>query len=144
MASINVKTPHSGNVTYEGGKVVCRTPKQELFLLSASFLNEPKFYETAGEQASRIDELAEKVAADGEWILNLVKWLRGDGGLRTSAQVVAAACVHARLTVLTARLSPPRFDAPTRALPYSRSISTDTAETSRSPSSEAWRTHSTA
>lgn len=97
MASINVKTPHSGNVTHEGGKAVCRTPKQELFLLSASFLNEPKFYETAGEQASRIDELAEKVAADGEWILNLVKWLRGDGGLRTSAQVVAAACVHARL-----------------------------------------------
>ncbi len=97
MASINVKTPHSGNITHEGGKAFRRPPKQELFLLAASFLNEPKFYETSNEQTHRIDELAEAVASDGEWILNLVEWLRGDGGLRTSAQVVAAACVHARL-----------------------------------------------
>lgn len=97
MASINVKTPHSGSVTYEGGNAFRRSPKQELFLLAASFLNEPKFYESANEQVSRIDELAEAVANDGKWILDLVTWLRGDGGLRTSAQVVAAACVHARL-----------------------------------------------
>lgn len=97
MASINVNTTNSGSVTYEGGKAYRRSPKQELFLLAASFLNEPKFYETSNEQKSRIDELAEAVANDGKWILNLVEWLRGDGGLRTSAQVVAAACVHARL-----------------------------------------------
>lgn len=94
MASINRKpTTH----TYEGGKAVQRTPQQELFVLCASFLNEDNFYETASDTRKRLEELAVKVCDDTDWCLNLITWLRGDGGLRTASQLTAIALVHARL-----------------------------------------------
>jgi len=94
MASINRKP----NVrTHEGGRATRRTPKQELFVLCAGFLNEDSFYETSGRTRIRLGQLATQVCDDAEWCLNLVTWLRGDGGLRTAAQLAAIAIVHARL-----------------------------------------------
>lgn len=94
MASINRKPIVH---THEGGKAVLRTPQQELFVLCVSFLNEDSFYETASETRLRLEELANRTCSDTDWCLNLIKWLRGDGGLRTVAQIAAVALVHARL-----------------------------------------------
>ena len=94
MASINRKPK---TITYEGGKAVRRTPKEELFLLCASFLNEDSFYETASDTRHRLDALADKVCEDTDWCLHLIEWLRGDGGLRTVAQLTAVSIVHASL-----------------------------------------------
>lgn len=94
MASINRKPIVH---THEGGKAVLRTPQQELFVLCVSFLNEDSFYETASETRLRLEELAAHTCSDTDWCLNLIKWLRGDGGLRTVAQIAAVALVHARL-----------------------------------------------
>lgn len=94
MAGINRKP---GVRTHEGGRATRRTPKQELFVLCAGFLNEDTFYETSGQTEQRLGQLATQVCEDTEWCLNLVTWLRGDGGLRTAAQLAAIAIVHARL-----------------------------------------------
>lgn len=96
MASINRK-PVTHTRTHEQGKAVQRTPKQEMFLLCVSFLNEDSFYESADNTRTRLNELAVKTCTDYEWCLNLVTWLRGEAGLRTSAQITAATIVHARL-----------------------------------------------
>ncbi|MFQ7493992.1 MAG: hypothetical protein ACLRL4_10420 [Bifidobacterium bifidum] len=81
MAGINRKP---GVRTHEGGRATRRTPKQELFVLCAGFLNEDTFYETSGQTEQRLGQLATQVCEDTEWCLNLVTWLRGDGGLRTA------------------------------------------------------------
>lgn len=96
MANIN-KTPNRRTRTHESGTAARRTPQQELFVLAASFLNEPTFYEAPTKSCKRLAELCDKVCADTQWCLNLVTWLRGDGGLRTSAQLTAVCIVHARL-----------------------------------------------
>lgn len=95
MASINRKPT---TTTYEGGRAIRRTPKEELFLLCSSFLNEDSFYETASDTRLRLDNLASKVCEDIDWCQQLIEWLRGDGGLRTVAQLVAVSIVHARIS----------------------------------------------
>lgn len=63
MAGINRKP---GVRTHEGGRATRRTPKQELFVLCAGFLNEDTFYETSGQTEQRLGQLATQVCEDTE------------------------------------------------------------------------------
>lgn len=83
-----VKTVKSKTTLKEGGEGWLRTAKGELFILAATLLNDDTYYEGKEDRVIRVRELVER-ANDPEWTYELVKWLRGDGGLRTAAQMVA-------------------------------------------------------
>lgn len=83
-----VKTVKSKTTLEEGGEGWLRTAKGELFILAATLLNDDTYYESKEDRVIRVRELVERVN-DPEWTYELVKWLRGDGGLRTAAQMVA-------------------------------------------------------
>lgn len=83
-----VKTVKSKTTLEEGGEGWLRTAKGELFILAATLLNDDTYYEGKEDRVIRVRELVER-ANDPEWTYELVKWLRGDGGLRTAAQMVA-------------------------------------------------------
>lgn len=85
-----VRTRNLKTTTGEGGEGFMRTAKSELFLLASTSMNDRSFYTSKNDRNNRIVELVERIP-DPQWILDLVKWLRTDAGMRTSAQVVAVA-----------------------------------------------------
>jgi hypothetical protein len=77
--------------TSEGGAGYVRSTKSELFLLAVSNMcGEPTFYESAGNRDSRYTQLVREVAAaDPAWTGGFLRWLRGDGGMRSASLVGA-------------------------------------------------------
>ncbi|MER6259669.1 TROVE domain-containing protein [Streptomyces sp900105245] len=85
--------------TYEGGRGQERDPRSELFLLAvANFVSQNTFYEKAEDRDDRYTRLVRDLAVtDPVWTAGLLRWLRGDGNMRTASIVGAAEYVHARL-----------------------------------------------
>ncbi|MFE5657618.1 TROVE domain-containing protein [Streptomyces sp. NPDC056517] len=85
--------------TYEGGPAFVREPRDELFLLAvANFVAQRTFYESGTERDERYVRLVGRLAVeDPAWTAGLLRWLRGEGNMRTASLVGAAAYVRARL-----------------------------------------------
>src|SRR5204862_2956888 len=85
--------------TYEGGRAFVREPREELFLLAVgNFVSQRTFYESGAERDDRYARLVGELALqDPEWTAGLLRWLRGEGNMRTASLVGAAAYVRARL-----------------------------------------------
>lgn len=89
----------ASGTTHEGGPGFARDPKAELFMrATAVFAGEGSFYETGRQADARIIELVRKLAVeDWDWTFDFLSWLRSEGNIRTSAIMLAAEAVHARL-----------------------------------------------
>ncbi|MGY1452468.1 TROVE domain-containing protein [Streptomyces sp. SS8] len=84
--------------TFEGGTGHLRDARSELFLLAVTTLGSDTFYETGGARDDRYTRLVRRLAVeDPAWTAGLLRWLRGDGQMRTAALVGAAEFVRARL-----------------------------------------------
>jgi hypothetical protein len=86
--------------TFEGGAAWVKDDKTDLFLRASASFNDggDKFYETGYQRDAKLRELARKVAVeDFAWFAQFVKWLRRTANIRTSALMVAADGVKARL-----------------------------------------------
>ncbi|MET9449767.1 TROVE domain-containing protein [Streptomyces cinerochromogenes] len=85
--------------TYEGGPAFVREPREELFLLAVgNFVSQRTFYESGEERDDRYTRLVGELAVqDPAWTASLLRWLRGEGNMRTASLVGAAAYVRARL-----------------------------------------------
>ncbi|EPD57925.1 TROVE domain-containing protein [Streptomyces sp. HGB0020] len=85
--------------TYEGGRGRERDTRSELFLLAvANFVSQQAFYETGADRDDRFARLVRELAVeDPDWTAGLLRWLRGEGNLRTASIVGAAEYVKARL-----------------------------------------------
>ena len=94
-----VQTTGERAVTAEGATGYLRDTKSELFLLAVSnFVGTDTFYEKGADRDDRFSRLVRKLAVeDPEWTAGLLKWLRGDGNLRTAALVGAAEFTAERL-----------------------------------------------
>ncbi|MFJ7204183.1 TROVE domain-containing protein [Streptomyces sp. NPDC098789] len=90
---------HRPRHTYEGGPVRAREPREELFLLAVgNFVTQRTFYEGGQERDERYARLVGQLAVeDPVWTAGLLRWLRGEGNMRTASLVGAAAYVRARL-----------------------------------------------
>ncbi|MFF4452007.1 TROVE domain-containing protein [Streptomyces goshikiensis] len=85
--------------TYEGGPAFVREPREELFLLAVgNFVSQRTFYESGRERDDRFARLVGELAVEEPvWTAGLLRWLRGEGNMRTASLVGAAAYVRARL-----------------------------------------------
>lgn len=85
--------------THEGGPAFVREPREELFLLAVgNFVSQQTFYESGEERDDRYTRLVRELAVqDPAWTAGLLRWLRGEGNMRTASLVGAAAYVRARL-----------------------------------------------
>ncbi|MFH7598685.1 TROVE domain-containing protein [Streptomyces racemochromogenes] len=85
--------------TYEGGPAFARGPREELFLLAVgNFVSQETFYESGQDRDERFTRLVAALAVeDPAWTAGLLRWLRGEGNMRTASLVGAAAYVRARL-----------------------------------------------
>ncbi|MFF8615360.1 TROVE domain-containing protein [Streptomyces sp. NPDC015350] len=85
--------------TYEGGPAFVREPREELFLLAVgNFVSQRTFYESGEERDDRYIRLVGELAVqDPVWTAGLLRWLRGEGNMRTASLVGAATYVRARL-----------------------------------------------
>jgi hypothetical protein len=89
-------TTFNGAVGYE------KEAHTQLIMLAASFMGgDSNFYETDKERFARLKELVSKTALtdNGEWIYNLVNWIRNTAQMRTVAVVVAVEAVRVRLSI---------------------------------------------
>ncbi|MFG2138394.1 TROVE domain-containing protein [Streptomyces sp. NPDC048650] len=94
-----VATTGERTTTHEGGAGHLRDAKSELFLLAvANFVGTDTFYEKATERDDRYTQLVRRLAVeDPQWTAGLLRWLRGEGNMRTAALVGAAEFTKARL-----------------------------------------------
>ncbi|WP_328539009.1 TROVE domain-containing protein [Streptomyces sp. NBC_00344] len=78
--------------THEGGAGHLRDTRSELFLLAVSnFVGANAFYEKGDERDERYRSLVRELAIeDPAWVAGLLKWLRGEGNMRSAALVGAA------------------------------------------------------
>ncbi|MFF9570499.1 TROVE domain-containing protein [Streptomyces sp. NPDC014685] len=85
--------------TYDGGPAFVREPHEELFLLAVgNFVSQQTFYESGEERDDRYTRLVGELAVqDPVWTAGLLRWLRGEGNMRTASLVGAATYVRARL-----------------------------------------------
>lgn len=81
----------SGGRTANGAPGFERDAKSDLFLLAAgAFFGQDAFYETGNDQADRFRALvAVNTGQDPSWTAHFLKWLRGEGNIRTAAIVGA-------------------------------------------------------
>ncbi|MFI9805425.1 TROVE domain-containing protein [Streptomyces sp. NPDC052301] len=85
--------------THQGGRGQERDARSELFLLAVSHFLGNTFYESAEDRDDRFARLVRDLAvSDPAWTAGLLRWLRGDGNMRTASIVGAAEYVRARLT----------------------------------------------
>jgi hypothetical protein len=85
--------------TYEGGPGYARDAKSELFLLAVSnMVGERAFYESANDRDARYEQLVHQVAAaDPQWTAGFLRWLRGEGNMRSASLVGALEATKAML-----------------------------------------------
>ncbi|MEU1670967.1 TROVE domain-containing protein [Streptomyces roseifaciens] len=85
--------------THLGGKGHARDARSELFLLAvANFVSQQTHHESGTARDDRFATLVRKLAVeDPAWTAGLLRWLRGDGQMRTASLVGAAEYVKARL-----------------------------------------------
>ncbi|MFF3604084.1 TROVE domain-containing protein [Streptomyces sp. NPDC002463] len=85
--------------THASGPAFVREPRDELFLLAVgNFVGGQTFYESGEQRDARFTRLVGELAVeDPEWTAGLLRWLRGEGNMRTASLVGAAAYVRARL-----------------------------------------------
>ncbi|MFF5897376.1 TROVE domain-containing protein [Streptomyces argenteolus] len=85
--------------TYAGGPAFVREPREELFLLAVgNLVSQQTFHESGQERDERYLRLVRAHAVeDPAWTAGLLRWLRGEGSMRTASLVGAAAYVRARL-----------------------------------------------
>ncbi|MGW0607064.1 TROVE domain-containing protein [Streptomyces sp. NPDC002640] len=85
--------------THEGGRGVERDARSELFLLAVdNFVSQKTFYEPGAARDERFARLVRRLAVtDPAWTAGLLRWLRGEGRMRTASLVGAAEYVKARL-----------------------------------------------
>ncbi|MEU1820193.1 TROVE domain-containing protein [Streptomyces roseifaciens] len=85
--------------THLGGKGHVRDARSELFLLAvANFVSQQTYHESGTDRDDRFATLVRKLAVeDPAWTAGLLRWLRGDGRMRTASLVGAAEYVRARL-----------------------------------------------
>lgn len=85
--------------THQGGQGYLRDEKSELFLLAVTnMVGQRTFYELVSERDGRFTALIGQLAVeDPQWVAGLLRWLRGEGQLRTAALVGAAEFAKARL-----------------------------------------------
>lgn len=87
-----LKTSKKANaVTGNGAAGYSYKDKTALFLLSVTnFTGQNAFYESGTDRDARFIDLITKVAQkDAEFVANLLKWLRGEGNIRTAAIIGA-------------------------------------------------------
>ncbi|MEV2222646.1 TROVE domain-containing protein [Nocardia vinacea] len=83
-----------------GAKGFERDKRSELFLLAVSnFVAQSTFHESAPDRDDRYHKLIRELAvSDGEWLAEMLVWLRGpEANMRSASLVGAAEYVHARL-----------------------------------------------
>ncbi|MEX2981176.1 TROVE domain-containing protein [Streptomyces sp. C36] len=97
--AVSPVTTTIGTRTHLGGKGHLRDVRSELFLLAiANFVSQQTFHESGTGRDERFAALVRKLAVeDPAWTAGLLKWLRGDGQMRTASLVGAAEYVKARL-----------------------------------------------
>ena len=90
--------------THEGAPGHLRDVRSELFLLAVSnFVGTVTFYEKGGDRDDRYTQLIHTLAVeDPAWCVDFLRWLRGDGNMRTASLVGAAEFVKARLDATAA------------------------------------------
>ncbi|MET7687934.1 TROVE domain-containing protein [Streptomyces sp. NPDC005483] len=90
--------------TYEGATGHLRDTRSELFLLAVSnFVGQDAFYEKGGDRDDRYTQLVRTLAVeDPAWCVDFLRWLRGEGNMRTASLVGAAEFVKARLDATAA------------------------------------------
>lgn len=99
-----VTTTGERTTTHEGATGFLRDAKSELFLLAVSnFVGADTFYEKGGDRDDRYTQLTRQLAVeDPAWCVDFLRWLRGDGNMRTASLVGAAEFVKARLDAAAA------------------------------------------
>lgn len=77
--------------TFEGGAGYAKDVKTELFTLAVTnFVSEKSFYEDASTRDARYVKLIHQATAeDPQWTADFLKWLRGEGNMRTASIVGA-------------------------------------------------------
>lgn len=90
--------------TYEGAAGHVRDARSELFLLAVSnFVGQDAFYEKGGDREDRYTQLVRALAVeDPAWCVDFLRWLRGEGNMRTASLVGGAEFVKARLDAIGA------------------------------------------
>lgn len=86
--------------TFEGGAGWTKDARTDLFLRASASFNDggDKFYETGYQRDEKLRALARQVAVeDFPWFARFCEWLRRTANIRTSAIMVAADGVKARL-----------------------------------------------
>src|ERR1051325_10025225 len=85
--------------THEGATGHLRDARSELFLLAVSnFVGADTFYEKGGDRDDRYTQLVRQLAVeDPAWCVDFLRWLRGEGNMRTASLVGAAEFVKGRL-----------------------------------------------
>lgn len=98
-ASSPVTSTGERSTTYEGGAGHLRDSRSELYLLAvANMVGQDTFYESSGQRDDRFTQLVRQLAvSDPEWTASMLRWLRGEGNMRTAALVGAAEFAKARL-----------------------------------------------
>ncbi|MFE9739913.1 TROVE domain-containing protein [Streptomyces sp. NPDC006477] len=93
------RPPGRGPHTHPGGPAFVREPREELFLLAVgNFVSQQTFHESGRDRDDRYTRLVRALAVeDPVWTAGLLRWLRGEGNMRTASLVGAAAYVRARL-----------------------------------------------
>jgi hypothetical protein len=94
-----VKSAGPRTSTAEGGQGRLRDQKSELFLLAVTnMVGQDTFYESGGSRDDRYTQLVRQLAVeDPVWTSGLLRWLRGEGQMRTASLVGAAEFTKARL-----------------------------------------------
>ncbi|MFI6982751.1 TROVE domain-containing protein [Embleya sp. NPDC050154] len=85
--------------THEGGAAYTRDTRGELLMLAVvNMVGNDTFYESAGVRDDRFTALVRTLAVEHPaWMVEFVRWLRGEANMRSAALVAAAETVKARL-----------------------------------------------
>lgn len=108
MSRFNTATPTGtrspitstvADVTAKGGSGFARDARSELFLLAVSNMTSKgdAFHEGSTARDARYADLLRQVAADTEWVLGFVQFLRNKANMRSASIIAAAEVVKARL-----------------------------------------------
>ncbi len=91
-----VKTGRGRALTHEGGVGYAPELETELFLMAATYMAEPTFYETAEARENRFVDLVHRVTASNpEFVAGLAPYLRKELKIRSASIMLAAEYVAA-------------------------------------------------